>query len=177
MDLIKLKEWLIPISTFITLITASIGIWVSLKDFRLKNRAERRLAESSELESDIKLLKLFTEIVSIAHGRGGYQASEKAIKSLMKPETLKQLGINSSNLSTILSESLVNIPVGKAEQDAAISAIWALGKKYKTLMPVALQALESINEFKPEITNLYLINLKKAYEKAISSNQKDNYLQ
>lgn len=64
MDIAAIKDWLIPISTFVTLITASVGGWLSLREYRLKVQAEIRLAKSSELEADIELLKLFTEVMT-----------------------------------------------------------------------------------------------------------------
>lgn len=76
-DFSELKDWLIPLSTFVSLITASVGGWLSLREYRLKVQAETWLAKSSELEADIKLLKLFTEIMNIAHARGATQLSEK----------------------------------------------------------------------------------------------------
>src|SRR3990170_4374615 len=96
MVLETLTDLLIPISTFVTLITASIGGWLALKEYRLKLRAETRLAESSEVESDIKLLKLFTEIMDIAHGRGGYDVSEKVMERILSPDIIKKLDLSGS---------------------------------------------------------------------------------
>jgi hypothetical protein len=93
-----IKDWLVPVSTFITLITASIGGWLSLRQYRLKVQAETRLARSAELEADIKLLKLFTDIMNIAHARGESQVSDKTIERLLAPETMKELGLSVSNL-------------------------------------------------------------------------------
>ena len=165
MNLETLTELLIPISTFVTLITASIGGWLALKEYRLKVKAETRLAESSELESDIKLLKLFTEIMDIAHGRGGYEVSEKVMEKILSPEVLKQLNVKEANLRDLIRDAIISFPVGVAAQDAAISAIWVLGKKHSVLTPVAIQALESLSEFKGEVTKEYLEDLKTANPK------------
>ena len=159
MDLTLLKDWLVPISTFITLITASIGGWLSLREFRLKVRAETRLAQSSELESDIKLITLFIEIMDIAHGRGGNQVSEKAIEAILSPEVIKGLGLSRENIREILENSVIRLPVGFAAQDAAICAIWALGHKHAILKPIAIQALYSLNTFKGEVAEKYLQEL------------------
>ena len=93
MDLATIKDWLVPVSTFITLLTASIGGWLSLREYRLKVRAETRIAQSSELESDIKLITLFIEIMDIAHSRRGTQVSEKAVEAILSPEFINELGI------------------------------------------------------------------------------------
>lgn len=154
--LVDIKEWLVPISTFITLITASVGGWLSLREYRLKLQAEIRLAKSAELEADIKLLKVFTEIMNIAHARGGVQVSEKAIEKMLDPEFLKGLGSPPVNLSELLSAAVIHLPIGEAAQDSAISAIWALGRRHELLGPVAHQALISLGKFKSKVTEPYL---------------------
>lgn len=163
MELALVKEWLVPLSTFVALITASVGGGLSLKESRLKVKAETRLAQSAELESDIKLLKLFTEIMNIAHARGPSMLSEKAVEKLFSPDmlnALKSSGVMSANL---LENATVSLPIGSAAQDAAICAIWVLGKKHEILRPVAFQALDSICAFKSQIASPYLEDLKKNY--------------
>jgi hypothetical protein len=155
-----LKDALVPISTFVALITASIGGWLALREYRLKVRAETRLAKTAELESDVKLLKLFTELMDIAHARAGSQVSEKAVERLLSPEMIKQLNISGENLSSILDGAVITLPVGVAAQDAAIAAIWTLGKRHTMLGPIAIRALESLTTFKGEITAPYLKDLK-----------------
>ena len=168
MTLETLTELLIPISTFVTLITASIGGWLALKEYRLKVKAETRLAETTELESDIKLLKAFTEIMEIAHARGGYEVSEKVIEKLLTPEIIEQLNVKEANLRDLISHAIISLPVGIAAQDAAISAIWVLGKKHSVLTPIAIQALESLSSFKGGVTKEYLENLKTTNPKLAS---------
>ncbi|MBM3148837.1 MAG: hypothetical protein FJZ88_02255 [Chloroflexi bacterium] len=137
MDASTLKEWLVPVSTFVTLITASIGGWLALREYRLKVKAEIRLTQSAELEADIKLLKLFTEIMTIAHTRGGTQVSEKAIEKLLSPEVIQALGLSGPDIRSTIENAVVTLPVGIAAQDAAICAIWVLGNRHEVLKPVA----------------------------------------
>jgi hypothetical protein len=154
------KAWLVPISTFITLITASIGGWLALREYRLKVQAETRLAHSAELEEDIKLLKLFTEMMNLAHARGDAHVSEKAIERILTPEMFKEFGLSGSNLRGLLESAVIVLPVGAAAQDAAICAIWVLGKRHSLLKPVAIQALESLKTFKGQVVESYLEDLK-----------------
>jgi len=150
MELSTIKEWLVPASTCITLITASIGGWLSLREYRLKVKADIRLTQSTELEADIKLLKLFTEIMNIAHARGGVQVSEKAIEKILSPEVIKELGITKIDIKAAIDNAVISLPVGIAAQDAAICAIWVLGKRHNVLKPVAIQALMTLSGFKTE---------------------------
>lgn len=163
MDVSILKDWLVPISTFVTLITASIGGWLALREYRLKVKAEIRLTQSTELEADIKLLKLFTEIMTIAHGRGGTQVSEKAIEQLLSPDVIKALDLSGSDIRGAIENAVINLPVGVAAQDAAISAIWVLGNRHEILKPVAIQALKSLTEFKGKVATPYFEDLKRKY--------------
>jgi len=159
----EIKEWLVPVSTFITLVTASIGGWLAIRDYRLRVKAETRVAQCAELEADIKLLKLFTEIMTIAHARGGSQVSEKAIERILAPDTMKELGLNAQNLGDILENTVINLPIGVAAQDAAICAIWVLGRRHEVLKPVAIQALTSLSSFKEHVAAPYLENLRQQY--------------
>lgn len=144
------------IASIVALVASTAWVW----EYRLKVRAERRLAESSEIESQIKLLRLFTEIMNIAHARGGYEVSEKAIEKILNPETLESFKPGSVELEDLLNTILIHIPVGDAAQDAAIAAIWKLGKEHKILRDVSTQALESITKFKSDIAKPYLEDLK-----------------
>ncbi|MCG3155056.1 MAG: hypothetical protein DKINENOH_01654 [bacterium] len=159
MDPTTIKDWLVPISTFITLITVAIGSWLSLREYRLKVRAETRIAHSSELESDIKLIKLFIEIMDIAHSRRGTQVSEKAVEAMLSPEVIKELGLSGSSIRDVLNNAVISLPVGVAAQDAAISAIWVLGNRHAVLKPIAIQGLTTLNTFKGNVTEKYLQDL------------------
>ncbi|MFC2158963.1 hypothetical protein ACFLT9_14120 [Acidobacteriota bacterium] len=155
---------LVPVSGFVGIITASIAGWLSLKEYRIKVHAETRLARSAELESDIKLLKLFTEIMDIAHSRRRSHVSEKAIEKILSPELIKELNIDHANINTFLQNAVITVPVGSAAQDSAISAIYVLGLRHKILLPVAIQALESLCKFKKEVAQVYLEDLKSRYD-------------
>jgi hypothetical protein len=160
---VEIKDWLVPVSTFVTLITASIGGWLSLREYRLKAKAETRVAQSAELEADIELLTLFTEMMNIAHARGGCQVSEKAIEKILTPELIKELGLTGSSLRDVLENAVIRLPVGVAQQDAAICAIWVLGNRHEVLKPVAIQALTSLAVFKAQVACPYLEDIKQKY--------------
>jgi hypothetical protein len=151
-----LKDWLVPLSMAGALITASISGWLSLREYRLKLQAERRLAQIAEVEADINLLKLFTEIMDIAHARRGY--SDKLLEGVMTPEMIEKLRID-PRLKTLLQDLIVPFPVGKAAQDSAIAAIGVLGKKHAVLRPIALQALQSLASFKNPVAQPFLDDL------------------
>ena len=151
-----LKDWLVPLSMVGTLITASISGWLSLREYRLKLQAERRLAEIAEVEADIKLLKLFTEIMDIAHARRGY--SDKLLEGVVTPEMIEKLKPD-PQLRALLQTLIIPLPVGEAAQDAAIAAVGVLGKKHAVLRPIALQALQSLASFKGAVAQRFLDDL------------------
>ena len=51
------------------------------------------------------------------------------------------------------------LETGVASQDAAIAAIWQLGRRHKILRPIAIQALTSLVGFKSDVTKPYLDDL------------------
>lgn len=104
MEVNTIKEWLIPISTVFTLISVAVGVWLSLREYRLKLQAETRLKYSSQVELDIQLLKLFTEIMNLAHARGGTHVSEKAVELLLKPEVVRELSAQGKSLTDFLEQ-------------------------------------------------------------------------
>jgi hypothetical protein len=161
MNYSQIKDWLIPVSTFITLITTAIAAWLSLKEYRLKLKAETRLKYSAQVETDVQLLKLFTEIMNIAHGRSGYYVSEKILEFVLKDTNIKNILDNPEKTRELFKDmSVIALPVGKAQQDAAICAIATIAKRHEILRPLALQALESLNEFKSEVAKKYLDELR-----------------
>lgn len=159
--IVNLKEWLIPVSTFVTLITVSVGAWQSLREYRLKLKAETRLADSTKAETDIKLVKQFTELTAIAHGRKSDYLSEKIVEKLFENKlfTLEELNEPYLLNKKITDTAVITIACGAAEQDAFIAAIATLGMKHKILRQPAIQALESMQSFKPDVINKYLISL------------------
>jgi hypothetical protein len=101
--------------------------------------------------------------MTTAHARGGTQVSEKAVEKILTPEILKELGLNGRNLKDVLSNAVIYLPVGVAAQDAAICAIWVLGRRHEVLKPVAIQALTSLAVFKEQVAAPYLEDLKQQY--------------
>jgi len=71
-----------------------------------------------------------------------------------------KLNLNNLSVKDILASAVVILPVGAAAQDAAISAIAELGEKHPNLRQVAIQALESLQEVKPDIAKKNLDRLR-----------------
>lgn len=154
MQLVFGSEILIPISAAFFLISSGVGIWLSLQQYRLKLSSEK-------IESDIKLMTLFTKLMNTAHGRSGYVVSEKTIEQLFKEGIISKedaQDIESLN-QKIKDAAILNLPVGTAEQDAAIAAIAKLGERHEVLKGIAIEALTSLSKFKSETANKYLNKL------------------
>jgi len=127
-----------------SLIVAVIGVWKTLAVVRIKIEAETRLKVTAEIESQIKLLELFARLMDVAHARSGYHFSEIIAKHL----------VDTGNSD--YSSAIASFPVGIASQDAAISAIANLAIKHEILREPAIQGLESIKTFKPEMASKHL---------------------
>jgi hypothetical protein len=165
-----LREWILAISGAASLITVSIGIWKSLAEYRLKIKAENRITESSRTESDIKLIKHFTEIMDIAHARSGYVVSETIIEKLFEKNIITTADFQNLEILNQKMEdaAILTYPVGVAAQDAAIASIAELAIRHEVLRKPALQALETIKEFKTELADKYI----KEINKTINSDSK-----
>lgn len=112
----------------------------------LKFEAERRLKINSTIESQIKLLKLFTEIMDIAEARRETILSKEVLTYLIDSKQIDSLLDNKKNSKTPFLVS----PVGRASQLTAISSIYNLAKKHKILREPSIQALKNLKGFQDE---------------------------
>ena len=163
MNLGEVKEWILVASASFTLISIAISSFLALKEYRLKLKAEARAANSEKAETDVRLLKTFTELMDIANGRGGHVVSEKAIEELFKLKVFTDAGFQ--NLESVKKQigdfPVFVLPVGSAAQDAAIAAIATLAERHEVLKEPAIQALESTKHFKPDMAEKHLRRITK----------------
>lgn len=153
-----IKDWIIPISASITMLSVAFGVFQSLREYRLKLKAESRIAESTAVEMDIKLMQGFTNLLALAHARKGNYLSEKTVEKMFDKELFTSEELQNPILlnQKISSAAVVNVPSGIAEQTAFVSALAELGLKHKILRLPVIQALETMQSFIPDIANKYL---------------------
>jgi hypothetical protein len=165
MNLNEIKEWLIPLASFIGIVSTSVGVWLALREFRLKLAAETRLSESSRAETDIRLLKHFTDVLLIATGRiGTFTYSKEAAEHFLQSGSISE---EESKNANVIREGLSNAaflsPVaGASSRDAAFASIAVLAIRHPVLKQPAIQALESFEEWAPELSKKYLEEIKDA---------------
>ncbi len=142
MDLTEAKEWILVVTGVLTLVSiaitsasVAIGSWNALKEYGLKQEAEARVAKKEEAETDVRLLKAFTELMDIANGRGGYEVSEKMIEELFEHRifTEQEWGDLISLHEKIGEFPVIYKPIGLPSQHAAIAAIATLANKHKEI--------------------------------------------
>jgi uncharacterized membrane protein (DUF4010 family) len=145
---------LVPFASAFALVSVAVGVWLSLQQYSLKLKSEK-------VEADIKLMTLFTKIMSIAHARGGYTVSEKIIEKIFDNEVLTEDELKDSRLlnEKLTNAAILTTPVGVAEQDAAIAAIAQLAKRHEVLKEVAIEGLISIKSFKKDLAEKYIKEL------------------
>lgn len=153
-----IKSWLIPVSTFITLLTLTAGAYESLKEYRLKLQAEQRLAISTAVDMDIKLMKGFTDLLALAHARKGSYLSEKAVEKMFDNKLFTEQELKDPDLINRKLESVavLNVFSGEAEQSAFVAAITNLALKHEILKAPTIQALETMQNFIPNLAQKYL---------------------
>lgn len=145
MNINVFKEWILTISASVSMLAVAVGIWMSLREYRIKLQAERRQQRSAGIEAEIRLQTLFSELMKIANGRSGYQVSEKAVDFLLQNVKATSGEINTAHLNQALEDlAILTLPVGSASQDAAVAAIAALTLRYEELEEPGLRALESL---------------------------------
>jgi hypothetical protein len=144
----NVSNTLIPISTFITLISITAGIWIAIGKYSINIESEKRLNKNENAESDIKLLTSFTEMMNIANARYPPIVSEKAIECLLgKINVIPIDSISDVQLKSLLNSAVIVPAYGTAAQDAAIAAIYNFGISHKILREPAICGLKSIKFF------------------------------
>ncbi|NEU07627.1 hypothetical protein GZH53_04805 [Flavihumibacter sp. R14] len=144
----SIKEWLIPVSTVITLLSVSFGIYQSLLEYNSKLRAESILNESQRVEINIKLVREFSELMRVAQSRRGTHVSETAIGKMFDSKAFTQEELKNGEAigNRIEEASTINLYVGEAEQAASIAAITELGLEHSILLQPAIEGLKEIKE-------------------------------
>jgi hypothetical protein len=178
-----IQDWLIPVSAFEFLITAAIGSWVAVNNYALKIETEKRLSESSSIESNVRLLKLFSEMMQISNCRYEPILSEKVIEGLFNKGIITandyknpQSPDNIKLISAKLETAIITPAHGLASQESAIAAIYTLGRDNAILLDAAIDGLTSVKlnfisfpqftEDAPQVKRIekYLDKLKKVKE-------------
>jgi len=152
LELSTLQQWIVVLTGCGSVASVAAGIWVKL-------RAESRMLAAQKIESDVKLLKLFSEMMNLAHARGAQVVSEQVLATALKDPTISAL-IASKSLD-IADLAVITTPVGVAAQDAAIAAVAALGKKHEILRGAAIQGLETLSTWKEPVAMPFLDELKR----------------
>ena len=176
MNLGDIRDWLIPISTFIGIVATALGIWLSLREYRLKLQAETRLAESTRAETDIRLLQLFTEILYIATGRKGEAVFSKEIldllvqKNVLTDDDFKDIDRLKNKIS---QAALIAQTPGASSSHAAFASIATLAIRHPVLYDSAMEALESFKKtnWNAELSEKYL-NMIRSRDKDTSKGNK-----
>ncbi|WP_104399599.1 hypothetical protein [Vibrio penaeicida] len=130
-----LLEIISKITPLAALIAVVVGVWKSFVVIRLKIESEVRLKEMARIESQIKLMNIFTKLVESAHARKEDFLSETMVEYLIKQNKSGKID---------LDKALVTSSVGGASQDAAIESITLLAIEHKILKEPALKALNSL---------------------------------
>lgn len=142
-------EALARIAAFLSGTAAILGAFFS---YRLKLKAEERAAELAQLESDVAVSKLFSELISIANGYKGFSEPREEIlavflKHLPDDVIARTAHTDPRVLGGLVSGSRVPENVPLAQQLAASESITNLAIRYPFLLEPALVGLDVVVGF------------------------------
>jgi hypothetical protein len=133
-------------SQHIAYLSSAFGIVFIGLQFGLKLRAEKRLKQSSQIESEIKLINLFCEVMNLAHARKStVLLSDTLLKQIDKIPYIKKTLIKDNHGEETTELPFVTYPVGLAAQIAAMSSIYELGKNHLILRNAAIEGLKQLH--------------------------------
>jgi hypothetical protein len=140
---VRIINFLLNNSKELAYITSALGVLFVGLELGLKFGAERRLRKTSQIESQIKLLKIFTELMDIAEARKETTFSNEILTYLIETEKIDDFLNNKKGAK----HPFLVFPVGKASQLTAISSIYQLARKHKILLEPSIQALKNLKKF------------------------------
>lgn len=108
---------------------------IATREFRLKS-------EAHQVERDVRLSRLFLDLMQTANGRHSSVLSEGASEAIA--QALIERGAPWPAIEEALKAAVVNYPVGEATQAAAIATIGSLGVAHPTLRDPAFHALDAL---------------------------------
>jgi ethanolamine ammonia-lyase small subunit len=159
-----IREWIMTISASITMISIAVGVWSTLAEYELKLRAEQRLAESARAETDIRLVKAFSELILTASGRSEYVLSETTIEKLFESGAISAVDLNDPEALNDKLQLAASFSqrIGMTTATAATTAIAALAQRHEVLRDSGIKALEReiIKENAPKAVERYLEELR-----------------
>jgi hypothetical protein len=149
-----LEELLVPLSGFVALGSIAISSWLAVLGYRLKLESEKRLNDASTIQSNVILLKSFIQMMLIANSRYDPILSEKVIDNLFQNKIITAEDYQNNEKIAFAKEkletSLIIPHYGIASQEAAIGAIYSLGKDNPILLDAAIGGLTSIYSWHPD---------------------------
>jgi hypothetical protein len=135
----------------VAICAAAIGAAVQ---YIINSRAEHRQRDAQNLQADIEISKVFSELIEIANGyRNWSEPQDKLIEiihSSLPPNYL--MGIISNdpgNVRRLFSGSIISTPTPLARQLAAAESVVNLAIKYPILLEPALVGLDVTAGFSP----------------------------
>jgi hypothetical protein len=158
-----LSENVLGASALVALFSVSISSLVVAREYSLKVKAEKRLTESTQTESDARLSTLFTELIRIADGRGGdFYESERVVEELFKREIITEKDLEQvkkeKNIGSKLQYAVLEPVTGIVVQDVAMAAMLVLAQRHDNMKDIAKKAFGSMvtHQFKEDQAKKYL---------------------
>ncbi len=160
----KIKEWILILSTSITMLSVALGSWLTLSQYRLKLEAEERLARTSQIETNIQMVSALKDLMSDAGGRSGHYFSEQVAEALLSKETFP-LGTaeDVDRLNKVIKDgAVIRLPVSIAEGQSALVSVCELAKRHELVRDITIQLLPYFTTFHgaEDIAKTYLQELK-----------------
>jgi hypothetical protein len=120
----------------------------------INSRAEHRQREAANLQSDIEVSKIFSELIEVANGYGGRSDPQEKIidiinSSLPSNLLMSVIANDPREVGRLFSGSIIPSSTALARQLAAAESIVNLAIKYPILLEPALVGLDVTAGFSP----------------------------
>jgi hypothetical protein len=142
------------IPKIIGIVAVCVAVLGAAIQYIINSRAEHRQREAANLQSDIEVSKVFSELIEVANGSGGRSEPQDKIIDIINaslpPNLLMTVIANDPrDVGKLFAGSIVSFPTALARQLAAAESIVNLAIKYPILLEPALVGLDVIAGFSP----------------------------
>jgi hypothetical protein len=147
MDLALLKEWIIPVSSGIALLSIAVSVCLGTRGWCRKLRAEEQLAQAARAETNVRLVGAFTDLVLLAGGTGRYGISGEVVRAMLDSGVIGEDDFNVDQ-PTALHTKIARLAMmattggGPTAQTFAIYGVGALAARHELLRELGVKALE-----------------------------------
>jgi hypothetical protein len=145
-DAAQVRDWLLVLSASAALLAVAVSVWLGVRDYRRKLRAEEQLARAGCAETELRLADKFLDLVLLAAGTGRYTRSAALLRHLLRKGVIDEDDFNDPPELHSKVLRMVLMPgtaCGPSASAYVVRVIGVLAARHEVLRELGIEALQS----------------------------------